>query len=68
MPYDGIFARIVRSDRQLDVVVEHVQQVSQVAGAATNILLGIEGILDRIAFGGIGHELHQALGAGTRQG
>ena len=61
----GFWAFLFRSWRgyQLQVVVEHLHQVAQVAGAAAYVLYGIEPVLHAIALGRFGHELHEAGGA-----
>lgn len=60
MPHHRVFAGIVGGKRQVDVVVEHTQQVPQVLGTANQVLPRVECIRDTIAFRGIRHELHQA--------
>jgi hypothetical protein len=58
---DHLFAGVIRRDREMQVTVEHAQQIAQVLRARVNLLIAILPIHHPHC--GLGHQLHQADGA-----
>ena len=65
---DGGGAGVVGGEREGDVVVVAGEERVEIAGAAVDVLVGEEGVVDAELGGGRGHELHEAAGSGARDG
>ena len=63
-----ILTGVVRRERKRKIVVEHVQQVFQVACAAEYIRPRIAPVAHPVAFRCAGHQLHQPDRTGPRHG
>ena len=63
VPDDGILAGVITGQRQFDIALEHIEQETQVARAAVNVLRRVENILHPETSGGCRHQLHQSAGA-----
>ena len=65
---DGSWAGVVGGDGEADVVVVAGEELVEVGGAAGDVLLGREGVVDAEDGRGGGHQLHEALRAGAGDG
>jgi len=68
VPIDGSRARVVGGESDGDVVVVAHEELVEIGGAATNVFVGTEAIVDALFGGGFRHELHEAAGAGAADG
>ncbi len=64
---DGSSAGVVGGQGEAIILV-HVLQVAQMSHSRANIFFGVEGVADAKAAGGGGHQLHEALSTGGRDG
>ena len=70
---DGGGASVVGGEREGETVrvvvgVVAVEELIEIGGAAGDVLVGPEGVVDAELMGGAGHELHEAAGAGAGDG
>ena len=70
---DGGGACVVSGEREGQAVrivvrVVAVEKLIKIGGAAGDVLVGPEGVVDAELMGGAGHELHEAAGSGARDG